>query len=108
MVEIETTTTDTYSSTTLESLRQKTGEHETLIKYLLIGIVSSIVLLAANLYQDKLMSERLSDFATEAANSRMKISEDQNSYQKSTTDLEKNFELFKQCLKLGGWKECFN
>lgn len=91
----------------LTTVRITVAAHDTLIKYLLVGIVGSILLLALNLYQDRSLNDKLTAFATEAADSRMRMAANETSYAQDVITLRQSFDLFKQCLKLGGWTVCF-
>lgn len=104
----ETTSISGDSESTLKTVQIQVAGHDTLIKYLLVGIVSSILLLAFNLVRDNSINDRLTAFATEAADSRIKMAANETSYQQVVMSLKSNLDLFKQCLKLNGWSECFN
>ena len=95
------------TESTLRTVQTKVEGHDTLIKYLLAGIVGSIILLTLNLFQDRAMNDKLTTFATEAADSRMRMAANETSYAQDVITLRQSFDLFKQCLKLGGWTTCF-
>ncbi len=85
----------------------KINEHDseikfqkTLSKILLIGIVGAVILIAVDLIKDRTLYDRMSMIEKEI------YLNEKNSMGVNNLTAQ-DLKLLKECLKLGGWKSCF-